>query len=133
MAYGPKAKSGKPYSDEQNYTIVVGLEGDFRELVMGKAQKPAVVEPAPCPEGGAPKIDVISVSVPPAQSETLAPLRQQGAELAEGLERGNAARKASTRDAKALETETGEARTGQKSEIRVHLEERHKLPDLLQL
>ena len=86
VAYGPKAKSGKPYSDEQNYTIVVGLEGDFRELVMGKAQKPAVVEPAPCPEGGAPKIDVISVSVPPAQSETLAPLRQQGAELAEGLE-----------------------------------------------
>ena len=53
---------------------------------MGKAQKPAVVEPASCPEGGAPKIDVISVSVPPAQSETLAPLRQQGAELAEGLE-----------------------------------------------
>jgi hypothetical protein len=83
VAYGPRAKSGKPYSDEQNYTIVVGLEGDFRDLIIGKAQKPPAVEPAPCPEGGTPKITVISHSVPPIQSKTLVPLLQQGAELRE--------------------------------------------------
>jgi hypothetical protein len=69
VAYGLKAKSGKPYSDERNFTIIVGLEGDFRDLVKGKASKPAAVEPAPCVQGGAAKIDVISDSVPSTRSE----------------------------------------------------------------
>jgi hypothetical protein len=77
VAYGPRAKSGKPYSDERNYTIVIALEAEFSELVEGKAQKPAAVEPASCPQGGAAKIDVISASVPPAEPETLAPLLQK--------------------------------------------------------
>jgi hypothetical protein len=77
VAYGPKAKNGKPYSDGRNYTIVIGLQAEFRDLVEGKAHRPAAVEPAPCLEGGTPKITVISDSVPPTQSETLVPLLQR--------------------------------------------------------
>jgi hypothetical protein len=77
VAYGPHAKNGKPYSDERNYTIIIGLQAEFRDLVKGKAHKPAAVEPAPCLQGGAPKINVISDSVPLPQSETLAPFLQQ--------------------------------------------------------
>jgi hypothetical protein len=77
VAYGLQAKSGRPYSEERNFTIVVGLEGDFRDLVKGKAQKPAAVEPALCLQGGAAKINVISDSVPLTESETLAPVLQQ--------------------------------------------------------
>jgi hypothetical protein len=77
VAYGLQAKNGKPYSDERNFTIIVGLEGDFRDLVRGKAHKPAAVEPAPCLQGGAAKINVISDSVPLTQSETLAPVLRQ--------------------------------------------------------
>lgn len=73
VAYGPKAKNGKPYSDERNYTIIVGLQAEFKELVNGKAQKPAAVEPAPCLQGGAAKITVISAAVPSAQAATPAP------------------------------------------------------------
>jgi Trypsin-like peptidase domain len=79
VAFGPRAKSGKPYSDERNYTIVIGLEAEFRDLVLGKAQKPAAVEPAPCLQGGTAKVTVISESVPLNQSETLAPPIQQKA------------------------------------------------------
>jgi hypothetical protein len=74
VAYGLRAKSGKPYSEERNFTIVIGLEGEFRALVRGKAQKPDVVEPAPCPQGGTAKIDVISDSV--TQPEALEALQQ---------------------------------------------------------
>jgi hypothetical protein len=77
VAYGLKAKSGKPYSEEQNFTIIVGLQAEFRDVVKGKAQKPAAVEPAPCPQGGSAKINVISDSVSVAQSEALAPVLQQ--------------------------------------------------------
>ena len=77
MAYGLHAKNDKPYSEERNYTIVIGLQAEFRDLVKGKAHKPAAVEPAPCLQGGAAKINVISESVPLTQSETLAPLLQQ--------------------------------------------------------
>ena len=79
VAYGAHAKNGKPYSEERNYTIIIGLQAEFRELVKGKARKPAAVEPAPCLQGGAAKINVISDSVPLTQSETLAPLLQQDA------------------------------------------------------
>jgi hypothetical protein len=72
VAYGLQAKNGKPYSEERNFTIIVGLEGDFWDLVKGKARKPAAVEPASCPEGGAAKIEVISDSIPSTQSEALA-------------------------------------------------------------
>jgi hypothetical protein len=75
VAYGLHAKNGRPYSDERNYTIVIGLQAEFRDVVKGKAHKPAAVEPAPCLQGGAAKINVISDSVPLTQSETLAPLQ----------------------------------------------------------
>jgi len=78
VAYGPRAKNGKPYSEERNYTIIVGLQKEFRDVVMGKALRPPV-EPAPCPDGGAPKIKVISEGAPPAPSEALAPSPQQKA------------------------------------------------------
>jgi hypothetical protein len=77
VAYGPRAKNGKPYSEEQNYTIIVGLEADFREVVEGKAHKPEPVVPAPCLESGTAKINVISESAPLTQAETLASLLQQ--------------------------------------------------------
>lgn len=77
VAYGPRAKNGRPYSDERNYTIIIGLQAEFRDLVEGKAYKPAAVEPAPCLQGGAAKINVISESVPLTQSEALAPSLQQ--------------------------------------------------------
>jgi hypothetical protein len=93
VAYGPRAKSGKPYSDERNYTIVIGLEAEFMELAEGKALKPAAVEPASCPQGGTAKINVISASIPPTEPETLAPLLQQkacGREAKPGRKRGKA-------------------------------------------
>ena len=74
VAYGLKAKSGRPYSEERNFTIIIGLEAEFRDLVKGKAHKPAAVEPAPCLRGAAAKINVISDSVPSTDSDTLAPL-----------------------------------------------------------
>jgi hypothetical protein len=79
VAYGLRAKNGKPYSEERNYTVIIGLQAEFRDLVKGKAQQPAAVEPVPCLQGGAAKIDVISDSVPVAQSETLAPVLKQSA------------------------------------------------------
>ena len=82
MAYGPRAKNGRPYSDEQNYTIVIGLQAEFRDLVKGKAQQPPAVEPASCAEGGMPKITVISV--PLVQTGALAPFPRT--EFAERLE-----------------------------------------------
>ena len=77
VAFGPNAKNGKPYSDDGNYTIVVGLLAEFRELVAGKAQSAKAVEPVPCPQGGAPKIDAISVPVPPPAAEGPAPSLRQ--------------------------------------------------------
>jgi hypothetical protein len=77
VGYGPQAKNGKPYSDERNYTIIIGLQADFRDLVMGKAHAPAKVDAAPCVEGGAATINVISASVAPVHSEALAPSLQQ--------------------------------------------------------
>ena len=79
VAYAPHAKNGRPYSEERNYTIIVGLQAEFRELVKGKALMPPAVEPAPCLQGGAAKINVISDSVPLTQPETLAPFPQQSA------------------------------------------------------
>jgi hypothetical protein len=77
VAHGPRAKNGRPYSDERNYTIIIGLQAEFRELVEGKAQKPRVVQPTPCLQGGEAEINVISDSVSAPQSETLAALLQQ--------------------------------------------------------
>jgi hypothetical protein len=70
VAYGLRAKNGKPYSDERNYTVIIGLEADFRELVEGKGEAPAAVEPAACGEGSAAKITVLSDAVVASQSET---------------------------------------------------------------
>jgi hypothetical protein len=76
VAYGPRAKNNRPYSEERNYTIIIGLQAEFRDLVKGKAHKPAAVELAPCLQAGEAKIDVISESVPLTQPETLAPFLQ---------------------------------------------------------
>jgi hypothetical protein len=76
VAFGSRAKSGKPYSEERNYTIVIGLEAEFRDLVRGKAVAP-VVEPAPCLEGGTAKINVLSASMPLTEPETVSPPRQK--------------------------------------------------------
>ncbi len=78
VGYGASAKNGKPYSEDRNYTIIIGLQAEFRDLVLGKARKPAAVEPASCLQGGAAKIDVMSDSVASA-SDALAPLLQQDA------------------------------------------------------
>gem|GEM_PF-1244367 len=80
VAVGPRGRSGKPYSEERNYTIVVGLQAEFRELVEGKAQLPLPVglEPPPCLEDEAAEITVISESVPPPP-QTLAPFLEQDA------------------------------------------------------
>jgi hypothetical protein len=77
VAYGPHAKNGRPYSDERNYTIIIGLQAEFRDLVKGKAHKPPAVEPAPCLQAGSAKINVISESVALTQLETLAHSLQQ--------------------------------------------------------
>ena len=77
VAFGPHAKDGRPYSEDRNYTIIIGLQAEFRDLVKGKAHKPAAMEPAPCSQGGAAKINVISESVPLTHSETHAPFLQQ--------------------------------------------------------
>jgi hypothetical protein len=118
VAYGLQAKSGRPYSKERNYTIVIGLEADFRDLVKGKGQEPAAVQPAPCLAGGTAKIDVISDSVPSAEPEALAPVLQQSAcrgkagkakascaELAKGLKLA-AARRAKAKQEFRLKNDT---------------------------
>jgi hypothetical protein len=72
VAYGLKAKNNKPYSEDRNFTIIIGLQADFVELVEGKAQGSAKVEPVPCwLQGGAAKIDVISATAQSTPSETL--------------------------------------------------------------
>lgn len=72
VATGPKAKNGKPYSEEQNYTIIVGIQDEFRDLVVGKANRPFPVEQTQCFQGGQAKIDVISEPVPLPQSAVFA-------------------------------------------------------------
>jgi hypothetical protein len=79
VAVGPHARNGGAYSEDRNYTIIVGLQTDFRDLVEGKAHEPSAVEPAPCLQGGSAKIAVISEPVPSPRSEPLEPLLQQNA------------------------------------------------------
>lgn len=79
VAVGPRAKSGAPYSEERNYTIIVGLQDEFRELVKGKAHRPFPVEHAQCLQGGAAKIDVISEAVPRPQAPKLVPFLHEDA------------------------------------------------------
>jgi hypothetical protein len=64
VAVGPNGRNGKPYSEDQNYTIVIGLQSQFRDLVEGKARAPVAIEPARCPGGGEPAIAVVSEPVP---------------------------------------------------------------------
>jgi len=115
VAYGLRAKNGKPYSDERNYTVIIGLEADFRDLVEGKGEVPAAVEPAGCGQGGAAKITVLSDAAAASQSEAPAaslrpaacgrgamPGRRAGkancAALAKGLKRAAAQRVKETHD-----------------------------------
>jgi Trypsin-like peptidase domain len=78
VAYGRQAKNNRPYSEDRNFTIVVGLQAEFRDLVKGKARKPLPVEPATCLQGGPAKIDVIAEDFTPLmQSLTVAPSLRQ--------------------------------------------------------
>lgn len=77
VAYGPRAKSGKPFSEEQNYTTIIGLQAEFRDLVEGKAHQPAATEPVSCLQGETAQIEVISDPVPSSEPDPLAPLLQQ--------------------------------------------------------
>lgn len=79
VAIGPHARNGKPYSEDQNYTVIIGLQTVFRDLIEGKADELTFVEQAPCLQGGDPEITVISESVPSIPSEPFAPLLQKGA------------------------------------------------------
>jgi Trypsin-like peptidase domain len=79
VAHGPRAKSGKPFSEEQNYTIINGLQAAFRELVKGKAQEPTAIATASCVPGETAKIEVLSEPVPSPQALALSPLLQQKA------------------------------------------------------
>lgn len=80
VAHGPNARNGKPYSEERNYTIIIGLQKQFRDLVEGKAKRPPVgVEQALCLEGEVAKIDVLSDEVSVPNVGTLAPALQQDA------------------------------------------------------
>jgi hypothetical protein len=78
VAIGPHARNGRPYSEDQNYTVIIGLQTVFRDLVKGKANRLTFVEQAPCLQGGEPEITVISESIPSAPSETLAAFLQKG-------------------------------------------------------
>jgi len=78
VAVGPRAKNGRPYSEDQNYTIIIGLQDEFRDLVEGKSHGPLLVERAQCLEDVAPEISVISEPVPSLDPETPAPFPQQG-------------------------------------------------------
>lgn len=112
VAYGLRAKNGKPYSEERNYTVIIGLQADFRDLVEGKGQKPAAGDAAPCVQGGAAKINVMSDAAPSGQPEALAPSLQSSAcgsrkagkakakcaELAKGPKRAAAQRVKETHD-----------------------------------
>jgi hypothetical protein len=120
VAHGPKAKSGQPYSEERNYTIIIGLQAQFRDLVEGKAHKPAAaMEPAPCLQGGPAKIDVISDSAPSTQSETFAPLLQQNACSREAAPEANANCTAVKELAKAIATLGTSRREKEKREFRL--------------
>jgi len=80
VGFGLNAKNGAPYSDERNFTIVVGLQADFWDVVKGKAGMPVLAAPSPClcPQGGTAKIEVIAEPAPPP-SDTLPPLLPQNA------------------------------------------------------
>lgn len=64
VAVGPNGKNGAPYSEDHNYTIVIGLQSQFRDLVEGKAFAPVAIEPAICQGEGEPAINVIAEPVP---------------------------------------------------------------------
>jgi hypothetical protein len=87
VAYGPRAANNRPYSEDRNYTIIIGLEGEFRELVEGKGQSPAASAPAFCPAAAAPKIDVLSEPAAPAEAEALADRADSAASRRAGKER----------------------------------------------
>lgn len=79
VAHGPRAKNGKPYSEDQNYTIIIGLQGDFRDLVEGKARTLVGMEPAFCPHDEAAEIEVIQEPVAAAPADMLAPFLRKKA------------------------------------------------------
>jgi hypothetical protein len=76
VAYALNAKNNRPYSEDRNFTIVIGLEADFREIVEGKARSAPAVEPALCLEDGEAKINVISDSIAPPPDALATALEQ---------------------------------------------------------
>ena len=131
VAYGLRAKNGKPYSDERNYTVIIGLEAEFKDLVEGKGEKPAAVEPAPCVQGGAAKITVMSDAAPSSQPEALAPSLQPSA-CARSHARPQSRKGESPVCGARQRTETRRS-AARERKPRLHAEERHELQDLLHL
>lgn len=128
VAHGPRARNGQPYSEERNYTIMIGLQDEFRDLVAGKAHRLAGVEQAPCLQGGEPKIDVISDSVTLSEPETLARIFQQDACGRESMPDGEAEKadanctkiaKELKKLAKGIETLAASARVQREREFRL--------------
>ena len=132
VAYGPHAKNGRPYSDERNYTIIIGLQAEFRDLVKGKAHKPAAVEPAPCLQGGAAKINVISelCSVDLVRNACTFPSAIRVQPRSDARPQSWKGERQLRRARKRIETSRIAA---SKRKTRIQAEERHKLSDLLHL
>ena len=131
VAYGLRAKNGKPYSDERNYTVIIGLEAEFKDLVEGKGEMPAAVEPAPCVQGGAAKITVMSDAVPStAVGDTRTRPSALGVPRSHARTQGRKGESPVCGARQRTETRRGAAR---EREARLHAEERHELQDLLHL
>ena len=132
VAYGLRAKNGKPYSDERNYTVIIGLQAEFRDLVEGKGEMPAAVEPAACVQGGAAKITVMSDAAPSSQSEALGSFASALRVRPRSDARPQSRKGESQMCGAGQRTETRRS-AARERKPRLHAEERHELQDLLHL
>ena len=119
---GPRARNGRPYSEDRNYTIVIGLQREFRELVEGKAQRPpAVVKRAFCLQDQAAKIDVISEPVPSTEPEPVPALQPDGCSGETGEDNAKCERiaKELKKLAKGIETLAASSRTRKQHQFKL--------------
>lgn len=118
VAYALNARNNRPYSEDRNFTIVIGLEQQFRDVVKGKAQKPDLVESAPCAQDGVAEIDVIAEEfMPSLPSDALAASMQEACSSGQA----NAACTALAKELKQLKgiKRAAARRTKQKYEFRL--------------
>ncbi len=132
VAFGPRAKSGKPYSDERNYTIVIGLEAEFRELVDGQSPETGcggtgALSPR---RGGQDQCDFRIHSADSAGNPCASP-------SAKGVRPRSEARPQERKGERQLHQARKRTATSRvparKGKTRIHAEERHELPHLLHL